>query len=313
MRWVALAALLAPCAAASQTLERFEFSEPHMGTEFRVVLYARAAAEAEAAAEAAFTVAGRLDSLFSDYRDDSEIAAIARQAGSGLWYPASDELRALLRPVLELAEKSGGAFDPTVGPLTRLWRWSSRRGELPDSARLAEARALVGYEGLEVSSEGVRLARAGMSLDLGGVAKGYAADVMLSTITSTCADVPGGRSCTVAMVDAGGDIRVGEAPPGASGWTVATPGGETLPLQFEAVATSGDAWRYIEIDGVRYSHIVDPRTGVGVVDANPVTVVAPYGFLADALASALSVMDREAGDRLLARFNARRIELEGAH
>jgi thiamine biosynthesis lipoprotein len=130
-----------------------------------------------------------------------------------------------------------------------------------------------------------------MALDLGGIAKGYAADVALEELRR--------RGLRVALVDAGGDIVVGDAPPGEGGWRVEIPGGQHILLSGAAVATSGDRYRYVEIDGVRYSHVVDPRTGLGCPDAPAVTVVAQDGTTADVLASALTVMDAATGRALI--------------
>lgn len=300
-------AVAVPAAAFAQELQRFEFAQPHMGTIFRVVVYAPGEARAAAAADEAFALAARLDSLLSDYRDDSEIAELARRAGDGRPYRVDEATFDVLVKAKGVAGWTEGAFDPTVGPLTRLWRWSARRGELPDSARLAEARALVGWRDIGTRRGGVTLAKAGMSLDLGGIAKGYAADEMVALI--------GGGGLPRVMVDAGGDVVAGDPPPGEAGWRIETPGGEVVTLAQAAVATSGDAYRWVEIDGVRYSHILDPRTGLGVVDVEPVTIVAPFGFAADALSSALSVVGREEGDRILAKLGpgVRRVEARGVN
>jgi thiamine biosynthesis lipoprotein len=145
-----------------------------------------------------------------------------------------------------------------------------------------------------------------MSLDLGGIAKGFAGDVMLAILA--------GYGVEAALIDAGGDLVAGAAPPGTDGWRVSGSNGAVLLLAHGAVATSGDRFRYLEVDGVKYSHIVDPRTGLGVVDVPTVTVLAPNGTTADVLASALSIMDPEDGADLLASVEgARRLESQGTH
>ncbi len=271
---------------------RQEYEEAHMGTAVRLVLYAPDAARAEAAAERAFALVGRLDSLFSDYRPDSEVAALARLAGGDSPMAVTPELREVLVRSAEWSRRTGGAFDVTVGPLTRLWRWGMRRGELPPAPRLDSARARSGFSGLILDTIGgtARLERSGMSLDLGGIAKGYVAQAVLDQLRA--------EGLSTALVDAGGDLVLGDPPPGESGWRVEFPGGETHRLANVAVATSGDRYQYLEVDGVRFSHILDPRTGLGVPDAPTVVVVASDGTTADVLASALTILDREAG-RLL--------------
>ena len=207
--------------AASPPMDRFEYAEPHMGTEFRLVFYATTARDAAEAASAAFHRVAYLDSLFSDYRADSEVARLAALSDADR-VEVSDDLWAVLGQAQVWASRTDGAFDVTVGPLTRLWRWSARRGELPDRDRLDSARASVGFELLNVSADEptISLARAGMSLDLGGLAKGFAADAALEVLE--------GLGIESVLVDAGGDIRLGAPPPGKEGWRVALPGGETL-------------------------------------------------------------------------------------
>lgn len=284
-------ACLASCGPRDE-LGRFEFSEPHMGTEVRLVLWASDADAAGAAAAEGFRTVARLDSLFSDYRADSEVAEVAAAAGSGEAVSVTPELLAVLSAARYWSESTGGAFDVTVGPLTRLWRRAMRNGEFPDSSRLDEARAASGYQGLVLDTAGgtVRLIRAGMSLDLGGIAKGYVAQSVLDGLRR--------RGIPSALVDAGGDLALGDPPPGEAGWRVEFPGGEVHRLSGVGVATSGDRYQYLEAGGGRYSHILDPRTGVGIPSSPTVAVVAPDATTADALASALTVMDRESGREL---------------
>jgi thiamine biosynthesis lipoprotein len=288
-----LSAVLLPYALATQALDRFTYESAHMGTAFRIVAYGADSAVVGGAADRAFAQVARLDSLLSHYRVDSEVVRISESAGAGVLVSVSSELWSVLSSAQQWAERTDGAFDVTIGPLTRLWRWSGRRGELPDTERLAAAQAAVGHRHLilDGAMRGVRLTKPGMSLDLGGIAKGYAADVALRALAEH-----GVRS---ALVDAGGDLALGDAPPGESGWMVALPNGETVRLARAAVATSGDTRRFVTLEGVRYSHIVDPRTGLGAVDAPTVTVVARDATTADALASALSVMDAEPGRALV--------------
>ena len=195
----------------------------------------------------------------------------------------------------QLAGESDGAFDVTVGPMTRLWRWAMRRGELPSDSRLGAARSSVGHRKLVVDGDGscVRLTVPEMQLDLGGIAKGFAADEMLSALSSW--------GVTSALVDAGGDIVVGDAPTDAVAWMIDARAvdaqgrlaWQNLPLTSSAIASSGDRHRYLVANGIRYSHLLNPKTGLGLTQRREVTVVAPTGIAADALASAISVMGEE--------------------
>src|SRR5690606_33494003 len=178
-----------------------------------------------------------------------------------------------------------GHFDPTLGPLTRLWRESRRRGRLPDEATLAAARAACGWKHLHVAEGQVTLERPNMRLDLGGIAKGQAADAMLAAFEK--AGLP--RTC----ITAGGDVRAGAPPPQAASWNIGTESDEIIALTRAAVSTSGDRHQFVEIAGVRYSHIIDPATGLGLTHGTRAQVVAPTATLSDALATACCVAPPE--------------------
>lgn len=305
-------------------VDRFEYAEPHMGTMVRLVMYAPNPEVADRAAAGAFATFTRLDSLFSDYREDSEIGLLATEAGSGHPRSVSPELLEILEIAEQWRDQSGGAFSVTVGPMTRLWRWAIRRGELPEADRLDAARLQADPAGMEVlvrtgtasetrtvprpgtgtatgTATGTRtgtvtLNVAGMSLDLGGIAKGYAAQKVVDQLAE--------QGLSQVLVDAGGDMVLGAAPPKQGGWRVEFPDGAVHHLANVAVATSGDRYQYLEVDGVRYSHILDPGTGLGMTDAPTVVVVAPNGAAADAAASALTVLaaDPAATERFLRAF-----------
>ncbi len=300
--------------ASAQSSSRFTFSEAIMGTEFRIVVSGTDSQNVHRAAAAAMRRGHEIDSLLSDYRTESELSRLSRISGSDSCVTVSPELLFVLQQAQSLAEESDGAFDVTVGPLSRLWRWSMRRGQLPSASRLDAARASVGYRNLDVDAARhcVRLGVPEMRLDLGGIAKGYTADEMLRILYSW-----GFRS---ALVDAGGDIVVGEGPIDAANWvvdarTVDADGGlswQNLHIANTAVATSGDRNRYLVANGIRYSHLLDPHTGFGLTQRRHVTVVAPSGVEADALASAISVMGTEGlvlADR--AGYGARMIVTDG--
>lgn len=283
-----------PLRAGSEKLSRFTFTEPHMGTRFRIVLYAPDEATARSAAAAAFARVKALDGCMSDYKPDSELMRLCAKAGEDP-VSVSAELFTVLEKAQSVAEKSDGAFDVTVGPVVRLWRLSRRNSRLPDAEKLEKARSLVGYRNvrLDAKAKTVRLLKPSMQLDLGGIAKGYAADEALAEL--------GRRGITSALVAAGGDIAVGAPPPDKDGWDVAIAPldpGDPVPhllLHDAAVSTSGDAEQYVEIGGVRYSHIVDPRTGIGLTGRSEVTVVARRGIDSDSLTKVAAVLGPEKG------------------
>ena len=170
-------ALLLACAVLARPpaagLTRFEFQQPHMGTTVRVVLYASDAPAAEALAAAAFSRMAALEDRLSDYRESSELMALCRAAGDAP-VPVSHDLFTVLTAAHAFASRTDGAFDVTVGPVSRVWRHARATGELPDSSRLAEAQRLVGFAKMQLSPERrtVRLAERGMLLDLGGNREG---------------------------------------------------------------------------------------------------------------------------------------------
>jgi thiamine biosynthesis lipoprotein len=291
---------LVGCAAPAG--HRYEFRRPVMGVEARVTLYAPNEDTAVVSADAVFTRLYELDDVMSDWRDGTELMRLCARAGETV--AVSDDLFRVLEVAQHVAIDSDGSFDVTVGPLVQLWRTARRDAQLPDAADLEQARSLVGMElmTLDAGAGTVRLEKPGMQLDLGGLGKGFAADEALVTLRR--------RGIEQAIIDLGGDIVAGAPPPGRTGWRVAVePRGRTsdtparsIELANAAVATSGSAYQSVDLGGVRYSHIVDPRTGLGLTHELTVTVIAPDGATADALASAVSVLGAERGRALAARF-----------
>lgn len=325
---LALTGLGAPDhASSSRALRRFEFSQLHMGTKVSIVLYAEDTENASTASNAAFARIAELDGIMSDYKLTSELTHLSDNAG-GPPAKVSDDLYRVLEAGENLARRSDGAFDVTVGPVVQLWRRTRRRHEMPEPERLTRAVALVGFAKLrlDAAAHTAELVQPGMRLDLGGIAKGYAADEALRVLKK--------RGISRALVAVAGDIAVGGAPPGRAGWRI-----EIAPLEDEAetapadgsrpkpqsprataisgsksqiqdtaryvllhdagISTSGDAEQHVELGGVRYAHIVDPRTGQALTGRFSVTVVAANDFTADSLATAVSVLGPERGLELV--------------
>lgn len=293
--WVIAVCLLGQTGPAGD-VERYEFHETHMGSDFKVVLYSPDAATARRASRAAYDRIAALDAALSDYQPESELMRLCDRAG-GPPVAVSADLFLILQRSKAMYERSGGAFDVTVGPVVRLWRRARRDRKLPSTDALARARSLVSSDlmTLDATARTVRLSRPGMKLDLGGIAKGYASGEAVKAVQ--------GLGLRRVLVAGSGDIVVGDPPPGRDGWTIAVapldssagPPGRSFSLRNAAVSTSGDTERFVEIDGTRYSHIVDPQTGLGVVDRCTVTVIAPDGATADALDTAVYVLGPERG------------------
>lgn len=300
-----LLAAMAGAALAAESMDgglsRHAFSEPQMGTEARIVVYAHDGAQARRAAGAGFARIRQLDAVLSDYRSDSELRRLGARAGAGPVHVSAD-LFAVLQAAQSLAERSDGAFDVTRGAVTRIWRQARKLDEMPDPVRIRQALASGSYRDLQLDPERrtVSLARPGIQLDVGGIAKGYVAEQALQAIRAAGAEH--------ALVALGGDIAVGAPPPNEPGWRIdvapldvpGAPPGTTLLLKHAAVSTAGDAEQWMEIDGVRYSHVLDARTGWPLTFRSTTTVVAPRGLQADGLDTAASVLGAEAGLRLVA-------------
>ena len=295
--------LIAPCQAEPPTsqLRRFEFQRTLMGVPFAAAFYAPDEASANKAIAAVWTRIEHLNSLMSDYDSNSELLRMCRDSGPGKPIAVSPELFLELRKSVEVSERSDGAFDVSVGPLIKLWRRARRQKELPDPKLLQEARELVGFRNIRLHCEtgAVELLKTGMKLDLGGIAVGYACDEAIRILKQ--------HGITRAMIDGSGDIVVSDPPPDTTGWRIGIASlrePDAAPTMFATLAncsisTAGDAYQFVEIDGRRYSHIVDPKTGLGLNERCSVTVIAPNGITADSLDTAVSVLGPERGLKLI--------------
>lgn len=269
------------------------------------------AARRTAAQQSVSNAFRQVERQFSVFLPESDLARINGAAGGPEQALAADTA-GLLRRALQVAAESGGAFDPTVGPLMRLWGFRGTNGPpraLPDDAALAAARQLVGWSNvlLRVTDDPAapcfaRLRLAGSQLDLGGIAKGYAVDLAYDRLMAD------GQHAF--LVNLAGNLRVtGRAAADRAGWRVGVrdpfdADGRVGTLHLtngEAVATSGHYERFVVIGGRRYAHIMDPRSGRPVQGMAGVTVLAPTALEADALSTTLFVLGAEAGVRLLAQ------------
>ncbi len=303
---------IAPSEAASEAspaLSHFGFRQVHMGMPVALEVYAPDRGTAEAAGRAAFARIGELDRILSDWNPDSELNVLCAQP-AGTAVVVSDELFVVLEKAQAMAEASQGAFDPTAGPVIRLWRQARRDGVLPTADALNQALAKCGPEllSLDATHQTVTLARDGMQLDLGGIAKGYVGDEAIRILREH-----GIERC---LYVAGGDIVTAGPPPGTTGWRIdpthyADPGsvesGEVpiLMLAHGAAAISGDTVQFVEIDGVRYSHVIDPRTGQAITTRRMCIVRAERGIDSDALATTGTVIDAAEHAELVAIYRAR--------
>lgn len=289
------------------------FEKAEMGVPFRVSFYAAEGAEgmdserARGIAAEAFARVAELNAALSDYDSDSELSRLSESSGSGRFVRVGEDLWTVLECAQRFAQRSGGAFDVTVGPLVSLWRVARRKREIPPASRIQEALSRIGFwcVVLDPGTRSVRLDVAKMRLDVGGIAKGFAAQEAVRVLKS--------RGVARCMVEGGGDIAVGDAPPGRRGWRIeaaaldlpGAPEGPILEVSNCAIATSGDRYQRLMVDGVRYSHIVNPWTGLGLTDHSLVTVVAESALEAEALSKVVAVLGPERGLEIVG-------EVEGA-
>ncbi len=279
--------------------ERFEFVRVCMGVRTVVTVYGPDRETALGDAAAAFARIGELEDVLSDYRARSEAMRLC--AGPvGVPVRVSDELFAMLAVCERISRATDGAFDATIGPAVRLWREARRTGELPSEAEIEQARESIGWESvrLDARARTVTLLKRGMLLDFGGIGKGHAAECAVRVLRAR-----GRARCLVALA---GDIAAGDPPPGERGWRIeiARMRGE-LRLANGAVSTAGDAEQFVEIGGVRYSHIIDTRTLVGMTARRMVTVVSlgdGSGARADGLDTPLCVLGAEHGRDVVGKF-----------
>ena len=297
---LAIGALLTITAAPQSGLRRFEAVEPHMGTLVKVTVYTATPDEARAAFQSAFDRIRGLDNTLSDYKPDSELSQITTRAVRHR-VRVSDDLFTVLRASQQLAEETNGAFDVTQGPVVRLWREARKTGRVPGPQAVSEARKRSGFEKLhlDAANRTVRFDIAGMKLDVGAIGKGYAASRALEAIAE--------RGVRSALVAVSGDLAVSGAPPGQQGWRIQVHSEDpavvgvpsTLQLTNAAVSTSGNSEQHLDADGRRYSHIINPSSGIGLVNDITVTVVAPHGLEADGLDTAASVLGAARGMALI--------------
>ena len=284
--------------------QRFAFERPLMGTRFAITCYGTDETAAHAAAEEAFLVGVEINAVASDYVPDSELMQLSNKIGEPV--KVSPLMAELLEASFAMAEACDGAFDPTLGPLTKLWRETRKTGRLPSEEILAATRARCGWKDAvwDKAAGTILLKKPGMQLDLGGIAKGFTADKMYEVMLK--------RGFPRTIIAAGGDLRLGEPPPGKTAWRVGLQTfnphepEEVVELANCAVSTSGDLHQFVEIGGKRYSHIIDPKTGLGMTEHVAVSVIAPKGVLCDGLDTAACVVGAEKAEEFAMKRGATR-------
>lgn len=247
----------------------------------------------------AFAAIDEVEARMSHYRQDSLVGRINRQAAAEP-VPLDEWTWQVLVQSRRYWELSGGAFDPTCGPLIELWKRCGRENRLPGEREIASAREQTGFDKVQLLAgppPEIRFATPGMRIDLGGIAKGYSIDLAVEALRAA--------GCAGGMVDIGGDVRTFGRPDDDEHWEIAVQDpfrqGTLLVLSLNdaAVCTSGNYMRFAEIQGHRYSHIIDPRSGWPAEATPSVTIIGPEATGTDALATAVSVLGPDKGLQLV--------------
>jgi thiamine biosynthesis lipoprotein len=268
-----------------------DFEHFQMGTQWKVIaFFPQGDLEEKEIEQDLIHLLDSLNTICSDYDPESELNKVVGLANEKKWVEVSPVLFDIIERSQFYSKQARGAFDISIGPLSRLWRRAFRRQVFPEGNQVEEARSKVNYRWIRIRKNALHLRRKGMRLDLGGIAKGYAVDVLCERLLT--------QGATSFLVDGGGDLRVLGGSPGKESWEVQLPNGEVKTIQSGAIATSGATYRYLIHKGKKYSHLIDPRTGYGVLGQRIVTVVAKEACSADAWASVFSILEGKQAEKL---------------
>jgi FAD:protein FMN transferase len=291
-------------ALRSPKMRRYEDSRVSMGCVYTIVVYGRETALLREAAAAALDEVDRIDRLMSHYKNDSELSRVNREAAKAP-VKVDPELFDFIAECLRYSRESEGAFDITVGPLMKAWGFFRGEGRMPNEAELAQARNRVGYQHVILNQKDgtIFFDIAGVEIDLGGIAKGYAVDRAVAELKR--------HGVTSALLSAGGStIYALGAPPGKPAWEIEVQDpvernkiATRVRLKDQALSVSGSYEKFFELNGARYSHVMDPRTGRPVQGVLSVAVITDDGTSGDALDNVFYVFGAERGRTWLSTFS----------
>lgn len=273
-----------------------------MGVRMEIVLYAPDEETGRIAARDAFDRIAEIEQVASTYRGNSELSRLVKRRNADA-VVVSQDLFNLLEMSKRLHESTDGAFDCSVYKLVQAWRRAAEVKTLPEPLVFETLRRISRSDQFELDAEkrSVKL-KERVAITLDGIAKGYAGDAALEVLKA--------HGISRALINLSGDVVIGDPPPGEEAWSVSLDFGDPdvptmrLALANCAVATSGDTEQFFEIDGVRYSHIIDPRTGMACTNRTAACVIAPTGALADALATAACVLGTAHAEQVLTQFDS---------
>lgn len=281
---------------------RYVFHKPLMGSQFSITLEGTDSTLARQAADSAFSRIAALNTIMSDYLDGSEINRLSATSGTNSWVAVSPELFDIIEKSVDISKATHGYFDITIGPIVQEWRRALRRNYFPDRKTIRKKMKLVGYRYilLDTPNQRIQLTHPDMKLDVGGIGKGYAADEAIKVLNAL--------GYASVLVDAGGDLTISAPPAGKPGWEIEINSGTNQDslsgfiISNAGVATSGASYRFLERKGRKYSHIVNPRTGIGLQHHIRTTVIASSGTQADALSTAVSIAGIRKSRKILKKF-----------
>jgi thiamine biosynthesis lipoprotein len=298
------------CSAAfsnlsGQTPAAYKQTVKLMGCRFELTAIAQTDTIAWQAVQNGIAEIERIERLISSWDDQSQTSAINRNAGIAP-VKVERELYELIYRAQKVSQLTRGAFDISFASMDKIWRFDGSLTSLPTTAEVAAARQFINWKAIMLNdtAQTVYLARAGMKIGFGAIGKGYAAN-RAKLLMQKMPGVVGG------LVNASGDLISWGQSPAPEGWTIkiANPSHKNqaiawLQIDNLAVVTSGDYERFLEFEGKRYAHIIDPRTGYPTTGIKSVTVICPDAELADALATSVFVLGAQKGLELINQLNS---------
>lgn len=288
---VVIAVLLSVVIIQNYRLKPLKQTEMIMGTLVEITVIPAN----EKAIREAFEALKKVDALMSTYKEDSEISILNREGKAQV----SEETLEVIEDAIKFSNLTDGAFDITCRPLINLWKKAKKEEKVPTEEEIEEAISLVGYQRIILEGNQIRLEKKGMQIDLGGIAKGYAVDKAIEALKK--------NNIKRALVNAGGDLYALGTDRQGKKWQIGVQDPreedkiiDIIKVKDRAVATSGDYRRYFTLEGKRFSHIVNPKTGLTVQDVPmSVTIVGPGATTTDALSTGVFVLGPEEGMKLI--------------
>jgi FAD:protein FMN transferase len=276
---------------------RFEFTHSQMGTIFKISLFTDDSLKAKKASEKAFKKLDELNLILSDYREDSEINQLCKNAYNQP-VKVSNELWDMLIKSKTAFDLSNHKFDVTMGSMTQLWRRMKRQNQLPSQEQIEKARSKVGFGNIIFNPENqsIQLKKEGLRIDFGGIGKGYAEDEMMKVLKE--------NGISSAMIEAGGNIMVSNAPLNQKGWKIEIKN-IVFYLKNCGISTSGDLFQFVEINGTKYSHILNPDTGIGMTTPIQISTIAKDGTISDWTSTAFCLMNQKERKKIANRLKIR--------